>query len=112
MAHGDDDEVKVPDFVSYLPERVWYLTQNGRDMWCRRPYSFFFTSSEAATAFAAAMGTAYALSPIGVASRALVSSESIEALRRMEVTRIFVDPQIEPTSGDVVGTILRLAPIQ
>jgi hypothetical protein len=27
----------------------------------------------------------------------------------MEVTRLFIDPAIDPDSGDVFGTILRLA---
>ena len=110
---GDgDDRVAPPDFVSFLPERVWYLTQTGQDMWCRRPYGFFFTSSEAAVAFAARVGRAFELSPIGVASKELVSAEGIEALRRLEVTRVFVDPRIDDATGDVFGTILRLAPVQ
>jgi hypothetical protein len=101
-------EVQVPDFISFLPERVWYLTQSGRDMWCRRPYTFFFSTSEAAEAFAKAMGTELALQAIGIASKELVSEEGIAALRKMDVTRVFVDPQVDPVSGDVFGTILRL----
>jgi hypothetical protein len=104
------DSPVLPDFVSYLPERVWYLTQSGRDMWCRRPYGFFFSSSEAAVAFAQAMGTELSLEPIGVASKELISDEGIAAMRRLDVTRIFVDPRIDPGSGDVFGTILRIAP--
>lgn len=107
-----DDQVRLPDFVSFLPERVWYLTESGADMWCRRPYGFFFSSSEAAEDFAAAMGTEFALSPIGIASKELVSDVGVAALRRLEVTRIFVDPRVDPASGDVYGTILRLAPMQ
>ena len=37
-----------PDVFAILPDVVWYLTQNGRDMWCRVPYGFFFSSAEAA----------------------------------------------------------------
>jgi hypothetical protein len=101
---------EVPDFVSFLPDRVWYLTQSGRDMWCRRPYTFFFTTSEAAVRFAAEMGTTLPLEPIGVDSKELISDEGIAALRRMEVTRVFVDPRLDPETGDVFGTILRIAP--
>jgi hypothetical protein len=104
------DEARLPDFVSFLPERVWYLTSSGQDMWCRRPYGFFFTSSEAATCFAAQMGTTHDLWPIGVASRYLVDDEGVEAMRRLDVTRIFVDPNIDASTGDVFGTILRLEP--
>jgi hypothetical protein len=105
-----DDDVRLPDFVSYLPDRVWYLTGNGQDMWCRRPYGFFFTSSEAAERFAAEMGTSYELSPIGVQSKELISETGIGAMRRLDVTRIFIDPRIDAESGDVFGTILRIAP--
>ena len=100
---------QIPDFVSYLSDLVWYLTESGRDMWCRRPHGFFFTSSEAAVAFAAAIGTAHDLQPIGVASKELVSEQGIAAMSDLGVTRIFVDPRIDPESGDVFGTILRIA---
>jgi hypothetical protein len=99
---------EIPDFVSILAERIWYLTQSGRDMWCRPPHGFFFTSSEAAVAFAAAIGTQLELAPIAIASKELVSAEGIAAMRGLEVTRIFVDPKIDPTTGDVFGTILRI----
>jgi hypothetical protein len=105
------DRAELPDFVSYLPDRVWYLTTSGQDMWCRRPYTFFFTTSEAASRFAAEMGSSFALAPIGIATKDVVSREGIEALRRLEVTRIFVDPGIDPQTGEVFGTILRLAPV-
>ena len=101
---------EIPDFVSYLPERVWYLTHSGQDMWCRRPHGFFFSSSEAAVAFAVAIGSTFELQPIGVASRELVSDEGIDAMRRLNVTRIFVDPRVDPDTGDVFGTILHIAP--
>ena len=104
------DQPEIPDFVSLLPDRVWYLTQSGQDMWCRRPHGFFFTSSKAAVDFAAAIGTELELQPIGVASKELVSEEGIEAMSRLDVTRIFVDPRFDPATGDVFGTILRIAP--
>jgi hypothetical protein len=103
-------EAEVPDFHAILTERVWYLTQTGRDMWCRPPHGFFFTSSEAATAFAAAIGTALELAPIAIASKELVSAEGIAAMRDLDVTRIFVDPKLDPATGDVYGPILRIAP--
>jgi hypothetical protein len=103
-------DAQLPDFVSILTDRVWYLTQSGRDMWCRPPHGFFFTSSAAAVAFAAAIGTELDLSPIAIASKELVSAEGIEAMRRLDVTRIFVDPRLDPDTGDVFGTILRIAP--
>ena len=105
-------DAKLPDFVSILTDRVWYLTQSGRDMWCRPPHGFFFTSSEAALAFAAAIGRASELAPIGFASKELVSAEGIEAMRSLDVTRLFVDPKLDPDTGDVFGTILRIAPNQ
>jgi hypothetical protein len=100
----------IPDFVSLLPDRIWYLTQRGQDMWCRRPHGFFFTSSQAVVAFAAAIGTDLELQPIGVASKELISDEGIEAMNRLSVTRIFVDPRFDPETGDVYGQILRIAP--
>jgi len=98
----------VPDFISFLPERVWYLTASGTELWCRRPYTFFFSSSEAALAFAKKMNTEFDLQPIGVASKELVDATSIEALRRQQISRIFLDPQFDDASGDVFGKILRL----
>src|ERR1043166_10283298 len=103
-------DAELPDFVSILTDRIWYLTRSGRDMWCRPPHGFFFTSSEAATAFAAAIGTALELAPIAIASKELVSAEGIAAMRDLDVTRIFVDPRLDPDTGDVYGTILPLPP--
>jgi hypothetical protein len=37
-----------------------------------------------------------------------VSDEGIDAMRLLGVTRIFVDPRIDPDSGDVFGTILHI----
>lgn len=99
----------VVDILAQLPERVWYLTASGRELWCRRPYTFFFSTSEAAVAFAAKMGTALELAPIGVETKELVGPASIESLRRQQVSRIFVDPQFDDATGDVHGRILRIA---
>jgi hypothetical protein len=99
---------EIPDFVSVLGDRVWHLTQSGRDMWCRPPHGFFFTTSDAATAFAAAIGTELELAPIAIASKELVSTEGIAAMRDLEVTRIFVNPTFDAASGDVFGTIIRI----
>jgi hypothetical protein len=106
------DSVPVPspgDLISYLPPRIWYLTSNGSDMWCRRPYTFFFSSDEAARTFATASGVGEELWPIGLDSVHLLSDPVMGMLQEMDVTRIFVDPEIDPVSGDVHGAILRLA---
>jgi hypothetical protein len=89
-----------------LPDVVWYLTSNGRDMWCRAPWGFFFSTAQAAAEFARAQSE-LELVPIGVQSKQLLSSESAAALRAQSVTRVFIDPQIDATTGDVFGTILR-----
>ena len=111
MSDTTDHALRLPDFVSYLPERIWYLTATGTNMWCRRPYGFFFTSSEAAERFALRMGTGLSLTSIGVKSRELVSEDGITAMRRLEVTRIFIDPAIDEATGDVFGRILRIDPV-
>lgn len=108
---GGTDTAQLPDFVSFLPDQIWYLTESGSEMWCRRPYGFFFTTSDAAASFAEAMGTQFALTPIGFASKELVSKEGIDGVRSLGLTRLFIDPQIDPTSGEVFGKILRLAPV-
>jgi len=77
---------EIPDFVSVLGDRVWYLTQSGRDMWCRPPHGFFFTTSDAATAFATAIGTELDLAPIAIASKELVSTEGIAAIPSAETS--------------------------
>lgn len=113
MSDRPSDSARLPspgDLVSYLPPRIWYLTSNGQDMWCRRPYTFLFSSDEAAVAFAAASGVGDELTPIGIDSKHLLDDEVMGMLQSMDVTRIFVDPQIDPVSGDVHGPILRLAP--
>jgi hypothetical protein len=96
------------ELVSYLPPRIWYLTSNGTDMWCRRPYSFFFSSSEAADKFVGAFGSEYGLTAMGIDARDLLSEQLLGALQGMAVTRIFLDPEIDPASGDVFGKILRI----
>jgi hypothetical protein len=106
----DTTPVLAPgDLVSYLPPRIWYLTSNGQDLWCRRPYTFFFSSDEAAQAFAATVAQGVELTPIGVDSKHLFADDVIGMLQSLDVTRIFVDPSIDPASGDVHGPILRLA---
>lgn len=102
-----DIAVNTGELVSFLPPRVWHLTSNGSDLWCRRPYSFFFSSDEAASKFAQAIGVGD-LWPIGLDASAVVSGELLSALRDLDVTRIFLDPEIDPETGDVHGTILRL----
>jgi hypothetical protein len=97
----------MPEPLEALPDVVWYLTSNGRDMWCRAPYGFFFSTAEAARSFAAQQ-SALELTPIGVQARQLLSSEAARAMRAQAVTRLFIDPAIDPDSGDVFGTILRL----
>jgi hypothetical protein len=100
--------VKPFEFVSFLPEVVWYLSGDGSDMWARRPYSFLFTTSDAAQAFARQAGTSLELVPIGVARGDLMTPERLDAVRRLGVTRLFIDPTIDAATGDVVGKILRL----
>ena len=109
---GDDlptDNVQFSQLVSYLPPRIWYLTSNGQDMWCRRPYGFLFSNGEAAEVFAKAMGTDEQLFAIGLDAGAFMSDEMLDGLRHSEVTRLFIDPAIDAESGDVHGKILRLA---
>jgi hypothetical protein len=107
-AMSTDRAVAANDLLTLLPARVWHLTSNGGDLWCRRPYSFFFSSDRAATEFAAALGVGGELWPIGLDATAVVSSEFLTGLRSLDVTRIFLDPSIDPATGDVHGTILRL----
>ena len=101
--------VDADELAAALPPRVWYLTSNGVDMYCRRPYGFFFSSSESAMSFATAIGSSEDLTAIGVEANDLLRDETLGGLRGMEVTRLFIDPEIDPQSGDVFGTILRLA---
>lgn len=98
----------LAEILEALPARVFYLTASGKDLWCRRPYTFVFSSSAAAERFARQMGSELDLVAIAVAATELVSAAGVEALRLQQVTRIFVDPEIDPDSGDVHGRILRL----
>ena len=106
-----DAVATLDQLLAALPPHIWYLTSNGTDMWCRRPYGFLFTSGPAAEAFAAGMGTNEALFAIGVDTSALLGAPILEGLRASAVTRLFVDPEIDAHTGDVHGTILRLAPL-
>ena len=96
----------IDELRQHLPDRIWYLSSDGRDMYCRCPYSFLFSSSANALAFASAFGTA-GLSPVGVEASAIVSEQWVQTLRAMRVTRVFVDPDYDPDTGDVSGNILR-----
>jgi hypothetical protein len=104
-------DLTLAKLVELLPPRIWYLTSNGTDMWCRRPYGFLFSSGQGAETFARAMGTGDELFAIGVDAGAMISDEMFAGLRDSAVTRLFIDPAIDPDSGDVHGQILRLAPL-
>jgi hypothetical protein len=103
------DVMQLSQLAEVLPARIWYLTSNGHDMWCRRPYGFLFSTGEGAEAFAARMGTGEKLFAVGIEATALISDAILDGLRHSAVTRLFVDPAIDEASGDVYGTILRLA---
>ena len=96
----------IETILAALPARVFYLTASGKDLWCRRPYTFVFSSAPAAERFARQMGSELDLVPIGVSAIELVSTEGLKALREQMVTRIFVDPTLDEASGDVHGPIL------
>jgi hypothetical protein len=105
------EDLTLSRLVELLPPRIWYLTSNGTDMWCRRPYGFLFSTGQDAESFAKAMGTGEQLFAIGVDAGAMISDEMLAGLRASAVTRLFIDPAIDPESGDVHGKILRLAPL-
>ncbi|HSS00676.1 MAG TPA: hypothetical protein VLM79_26635 [Kofleriaceae bacterium] len=105
------EDVTMEQLVALLPPRIWYLTSNGQDMWCRRPYGFLFSNGEAAEEFARAMGTGGELFAIGLDVGALISDEMLGGLRGSAVTRLFLDPAFDAATGDVHGKILRLAPL-
>jgi hypothetical protein len=105
------EDVTMQQLVEILPARIWYLTSNGTDMWCRRPYGFLFSTGQTAESFATAMGNGETLFAIGVDAGAMISDQMLGGLRDTAVTRLFIDPQIDPDSGDVFGKILRLAPL-
>jgi hypothetical protein len=105
------EDLTLTKLVELLPPRIWYLTSNGTDMWCRRPYGFLFSSGQVAETFAQAMGTGGELFAIGIDAGAIISDEVLAGLRDSAVTRLFIDPEIDPATGDVHGKILRLAPL-
>lgn len=105
------EDVRLQELVELLPPRIWYLTSNGSDMWCRRPYGFLFSSGQAAESFAQAMGTGEELFAVGLDVGAFMTDDMLAGLRNSAVTRLFIDPAIDPASGDVHGKILRLAPL-
>lgn len=110
MVGAMSNDVTLAQLVELLPPRIWYLTSNGTDMWCRRPYGFLFSSGTEAETFARAMGTDEQLFAIGTDAGALITGELLDGLRASAVTRLFVDPAIDAESGDVFGKIVRLAP--
>ena len=105
------EDVTLQQLVETLPPRIWYLTSNGQDMWCRRPYGFLFSSGQSAEEFAKAMGTGEELFAVGLDAGAFISDDMLDGLRNSAVTRIFIDPSIDPANGDVHGKILRLSPL-
>lgn len=105
------EDVTLQQLVDVLPPRIWYLTSNGQDMWCRRPYGFLFSTGQGAEEFAKAMGTDEELFAVGLDAGALINDEMLDGLRNSAVTRLFIDPSVDPDSGDVHGKILRLAPL-
>jgi hypothetical protein len=100
--------LSTADLLAKLPDKIWYLTSNGTDMWCRRPYGFLFSTGEAAEAFARAMGTGEALFAVGNDARVFLDDAVLGGLEASAVTRLFIDPAIDAETGDVHGTILRL----
>ena len=104
-ASSEDPVAKI---LSMLPARVFYLTASGKDLWCRRPYTFVFSTARGAELFAARLGTELDLVPIAVSSTELLSSEGLRGLREQQISRVFVDPSIDEQTGDVHGQILRL----
>ena len=96
------------EVTAALPDLVWYLSNDGTDMWCRAPYGFIFSTTDAALAFATAMGTTLTPPPIGVQARDLFAPTSLDGLRQRALTRFFVDPAIDAATGDVHGRIVRI----
>ncbi|MGE0402335.1 MAG: hypothetical protein AB7T06_36880 [Kofleriaceae bacterium] len=105
------EDVTMQQLIELLPPRIWYLTSNGQDMWCRRPYGFLFSTGQAAETFAKAMGNGEELFAVGMDAGALMTDDVLSGLRNTAVTRLFIDPAIDDASGDVHGKILRLSPL-
>src|SRR5689334_14984924 len=80
------EDVRLQELVSILPPRIWYLTSNGKDMWCRRPYGFLFSTGQAAESFAKAMGTGEDLFAVGLDAGALINDDMLAGLRNSAVT--------------------------
>jgi len=57
------------------------------------------------------MGTGEELFAVGLDAGNLLTDDILSGLRNSAVTRLFIDPQIDPANGDVHGQILRLAPL-
>ena len=108
---ADPTDVTMQQLIETLPPRIWYLTSNGADMWCKRPYGFLFSTGPAAETFAQAMGNGEELFAVGLDAGNLMTDAMLAGLRDSAVTRLFIDPAIDPASGDVFGKILRLAPL-
>jgi hypothetical protein len=102
------DEAPPVDFVSYLPEVLYYYTRDGSDLWCRRPYTFFFSSEERAARFLGRMGSEHPLTLLGIERKVVLMPDFLEGMRRLQVSRIFIDPELDEGTGDVTGRILRL----
>ena len=102
------EDVRMEELVEVLPPRIWYLTSNGTDMWCRRPYGFLFSTGQAAEHSRRRWAPARSCSR-SASMRARSSTTMLAGLRNSAVTRLFIDPSIDPESGDVHGKILRLA---
>ena len=105
MTENNDPVAKI---LAALPAKVFYLTASGKDLWCRRPYTFVFSTARAAERFATQLGTELDLVPIAVESAELISTEGLRGLRNQQVSRVFVDPAIDEATGDVHGQILRI----
>ena len=105
------DDVTMAQLVELLPPKIWYLTSNGQDMWCRRPYGFLFSTGQTAEEFAAKTGNGEELFAVGLDAGNMLTDSILAGLRDSAVTRLFIDPAIDPDSGDVFGKILRLAPL-
>lgn len=105
------EDATLATLIDLLPPRIWYLTSNGQDMWCRRPYGFLFSTGPAAETFAVAMGNGEDLFAVGMDVGNLLSDDVLAHLRDTAVTRLFMDPSIDAATGDVHGQILRLSPL-
>ncbi len=105
MIENNDPVARI---LAVLPAKVFYLTASGKDLWCRRPYTFVFSTARAAELFAIQLGTELDLVPIAVAATELISTEALRGLREQHISRVFVDPSIDEVTGDVHGQILRL----